>query len=60
MTKRLNGLAAVSVLRDEGMTLDNKKYATISGSHRHTIFAQRTPGVNLVSNSTTLGIKFNF
>jgi len=60
MTKRLNGLSAVCVLREEGSALDKKKLAKISGSLRHTIFVKHTPGVNIGSDNTTLGIKFYF
>jgi hypothetical protein len=60
MTKTLNGLSAVSVLREEGSALDKKKYDKFSGSLRRTVFVQHTPGVNLVPDSTALGIKFHF
>jgi len=59
-TKKLNGLSAVSVFREERSALDKKKLAKISGSLRHTIFVKHTPGVNLIPDSTTLGIKFHF
>jgi hypothetical protein len=60
MTKSLSGLSAFSMLREEGSALDKNTLAKISGSCTHTIFVQHTPGVNLVPDSTTLGIKFRF
>jgi hypothetical protein len=36
--KKLNGLSAISVLREEGSALDKKKIANISGNLTHTIF----------------------
>jgi len=60
MTKRSNGLSAVSVLREEGSALDEKKLTKISGNLTHTIFVQCTPGVNLVPVSPNVGIKFRF